>query len=270
MLASLSVNHYICGNSISFPKFARAVSEAGIMSVGITRQAIFEMGIDDLKRCLDDYGLTVSSVNSAGFFVGDHNDGLNFSNEELIDFAAALNAEGLCVIVGGLGQNFLGLDEARNKVRSGIRKLSEQAAKAGVVLGLEPIFPGDIFTKGCVNTLSQAFDIIAPYHNAKLTVDLYHSWWEPDLKEFFKKHSKKIVLLQICNLRVDNGVVIGRDIISEGELNLPSVVPSLLRNKFTGRVELELFERDLRGRNPLDIIKRLPLDFDALVVKNSE
>lgn len=265
MLANLSINHYICGNSISFPKFARAVSEAGIMSVGITRQAIFEMGIADLKRCLDDYGLTVSSVNSAGFFVGDQNDGLNYSNEELIDFAATLNAEALCVIVGGLGGNFVGLDEAHNIVRAGIRKLSEQAAKAGVILGLEPIFPGDIFSKGCVNTLSQALELVEPFYNAKLTVDLYHSWWEANLQECFKKHTEKIVLLQICNLKVEDGVVIGRDLISKGMLNLSSLVPSLLTNKFNGKIELELFERDLRGCDPLDIIKRFPLDFDALV-----
>jgi len=267
MLSNLSVNHYICGDSISFPNFAREVSKAGIMSVGITRQAIFEMGMVDLRRCLDDYGLKVSSVNSAGFFIGDYDNGLNFSNEEMIDIAAELNAEGLCVIVGGLGQKFSGLDEAHNMVRQGLEKLSEQAAKVGVILGLEPIFPADIFTKGCVNTLSQALEFITPHCNLKLIIDLYHSWWDPNLKDLFEKNINKIILMQICNLRVDNGVVIGRDTILRGELNLPSLVSSLATDGFKGSFELELFERDLLGRDPLEIIKRFPIDFNAMVVK---
>jgi len=48
----LSINHYICGEALAFPDFAAAVRDAGIGSIGVTRAAIAEMGIEDLIRCL--------------------------------------------------------------------------------------------------------------------------------------------------------------------------------------------------------------------------
>ena len=167
MTRALSVNHYICNEAMSFPDFAATVAAADIGSVGVTRAAIAEMGLDGLKTCLADHGLTVSSLNSAGYFTHGDPNPIQYANAELVDAAAFLDADTLCVITGGLGAPPLPVDAARRRVRDGFADLAERAAAAGVVLGLEPIYPGDILTKGCINSCSDALDLVSPHAKAR-------------------------------------------------------------------------------------------------------
>ena len=56
----LSVNHYICGEGVSFPVFAESAAQAGLSAVGLSRAAVEEMGVAALRRCLADHWLGVS------------------------------------------------------------------------------------------------------------------------------------------------------------------------------------------------------------------
>ncbi|MEE2970203.1 MAG: hypothetical protein VX741_08730 [Pseudomonadota bacterium] len=60
-------------------------------------------------------------------------------------------------------------------MRDGLANLAARAAAAGVLLGLEPVYPGDLLTKGGINSCGHGLEIIAPHANAKLILDLYHS-----------------------------------------------------------------------------------------------
>ena len=260
MTPHLSINHYICGHTPSFPDFAAAVSDAGITSVGVTRAAIAEMGLADLERCLADHGLAVSSLNSAGYFTHGDPNPIQYANEEMIDFAARLKADVLCVISGGLGSPALPVAEAHRRVMEGFEVLARRAADAGVVLGLEPIYPGDLLTKGCINSCAHGLEIVTPHTNGALIVDLYHSWWDRDLNETLHSHTDRVALIQLCNLRFADGLVVGRDTLSSGAVDLTRVLPDLLSSDYKGKLELELFDRDLQGRNPLAIIRRFPED----------
>jgi sugar phosphate isomerase/epimerase len=176
---SLSINHYICGEELSFPEFAAAVREAGVASVGVTRSALREMGVEGLSRCLRDNGLGVSSLNSAGFFTGIGSAArTDFSDREMIDAAAELGAGALTVISGAAGDPPMPLAEAHNLVKSGFAEMAGHAEAAGVTLGLEPIHPADVLTKGCVNSIADALALTAPLPGVDLIVDLYHSWWQ--------------------------------------------------------------------------------------------
>lgn len=263
MTNHLSVNHYICGEALSFPDFAQTVRQSGVTSVGITRAAIAEMGLAGLESCLSDNGLAVSSLNSAGYFTRGDPNAVKYANEEIIEYAARLEAGVLCVISGGLGEPPLPLSEAHGLVAKGLAGLAERAADAGVVLGLEPIYPGDILTKGCINSCAHGLEIIAPYDNAKLILDLYHSWWDRDLSGILHEQQDQVALVQLCNLRSENGIVLGRETLTRGVLDLSQILPQLLSGAYAGRLELELFDRDLRGRDPMDIIRRFPADFET-------
>ncbi|NKB20936.1 MAG: TIM barrel protein [Alphaproteobacteria bacterium] len=259
---NLSVNHYICGEEVSFPDFATAVRKAGMTSVGITRTAIAEMGIRDLISCLKDQGLGVSSLNSAGYFtLGDPNP-IQYTNKEMVEFAAQLNADVLCVITGGLGEPPLQLDCAHRQVEEGFGKLAEFAAAANIVLGLEPIYPADILTKGCINSCAHGLDIVALYGNAKLILDLYHSWWDPDLSKVLHDRSDKVALLQLCNPRFENGLAVGRDTLSAGGLGRHELHQLFTTLNYHGTLELELFNHDLNGRDPLSIIRQFPNELE--------
>jgi sugar phosphate isomerase/epimerase len=258
MAHDLSVNHYICGDHLSFPRFAAAVAEAGMSSVGVTRAAIAELGLAGLERCLKENGLGASSLNSAGHFtIGDPSP-VKYSSRELIEAAASLKADVLCVISGGLGTPPLPVAEAHKRVRDGLEELAGHAADASVTLGLEPVYPGDILTKGCINSVDQGLAVVAPYDNVKLIVDLYHSWWDPGLFSLLRDQPDQIALVQVCNLKTRDGLVVGRDTLSAGDLDLSQIMPSLASSDYNGKLELELFDRDLDGREPATLIRQFP------------
>ena len=265
MTRALSVNHYICGEAMTFPDFAAEVAAAGIGSVGVTRAAIAEMGLDGLKTCLADHGLTVSSLNSAGYFTHGDPSPIQYANAELVDAAAFLGADALCVITGGLGAPPLPIEEARRRVTDGFADLAERASAAGVVLGLEPIYPGDILTKGCINSCADSLDLIAPHESAKLLLDLYHSWWDPDLPVVLRDRPVDVALIQLCNLRIEDGLVVGRTTLAAGALRLEDVLRPLADSDYAGKLEFELFDRDLNGADPGELIRRFPGELTALL-----
>ena len=260
LTCGLSVNHYICGDGLAFPDFAAAAQKAGMNSVGITRAAIAEMGLTGLESCLADHGLAVSSLNSAGYFTHGDPNPIQYANETLVDAAARLKADVLCVITGGLGTPPLPTTEAHRRVKEGFAALAERAADAGVVLGLEPIFPGDILTKGCINSCAHGLEIVEPFANAKLIIDLYHTWWDRDLPSTLCDRSDKVALVQLCNLRSGDGRVIGRDPLLDGVLDLTQLFPRLFSGGYQGKLELELFDRDLNGIDPFTLIAQFPND----------
>ncbi len=260
----LSVNRYLCDGSLPFPAFAEAAGKAGLSAVGVTRAALAELGARGLSRCLREHGLSVSSLNSAGYFTSPDAAKAMSDGLFLIDAAAEIGAEVLCVIAGGVGWPPRPAEDARRLVADGFAPLYERAAAAGVRLGVEPIHPSGIVAKGCINSLAQALDFVAPYPEAALIVDLAHSWWDPDLRKVFEERPEAVALLQVCNVRFENGIPTGRDTLAAGSLALADFLPGLLDGAYDGRVELELFETDLAGRDPLAVIERFPAEFSEL------
>lgn len=254
----LSVNHYICGKGLTFPGFAKQVSDAGVKSVGITCAAIEEMGLHDLDSCLKDYGLAVSSLNSAGYFTPKIARPHKYSDKQLIEFSAYLNAEILCVITGGLGSPPLPLMQVQKFVEYKIEELAKIASRSNVTIGLEPINPIDIFTKGCINSISHALNIIRPHDNAKLILDIYHSWWDPDFLRVMNEEVEQIGLVQICNIGLNSNMNLRREPITEGVINLASYLPTLFDGGYSKKLELELFNKDLTDYIVADIISNFP------------
>jgi sugar phosphate isomerase/epimerase len=265
MKRALSVNRYLCDGTLPFPAFAAAAARAGLDAVGVTRAALAEMGTNGLSRCLRDNGLAVSSLNSAGYFAAP-GDPAAESNFSLIDAAAEIGADVLCVIAGGTGADRpIALGDARKRVADGFALLHERASAADVTLGLEPIHPSGIATKGCINSIAQALEFIAPFGAARLIVDLAHSWWDPDLVPLFSGSSDRVALLQVCNVRLADGVPVGRDTLKSGALDPVALLAPLLAGAYAGKTELELFGDDLRGRDPLTVISEFPEEFAGIV-----
>jgi sugar phosphate isomerase/epimerase len=257
----LAANHYVCGPEVPFPAFAEAAARAGLSAVGLTRAAVAEMGVRPLARCLADNGLAVSSLNSAGYFTGGDAEAARRENEEIVEQAAALGAEVLCVITGGLGTPSLDPAEARARVRDGLEGLHRVARAAGVTLGLEPIHPADIVAKGCINSVAAADALTRDLDGMKLILDFYHSWWDPDLVSFAAEAPECVALIQVCNVRFSDSLPAGRDVLAGGGLDMRPLCRRILEGPYSGRFELELFDRDLAGRDPLALIGGFPAEF---------
>ena len=149
---------------------------------------------------------------------------------------------------------------AHTLVAEGLASLAERAEDAGVILGLEPVYPGDILTKGCINSCGHGLEMVAPYANAKLILDLYHSWWDPGLRDTLQNHADQVALVQLCNVRLENGLVAGRDTLAEGSLDLSEIMTSIDSSAYAGKLEFELFSHDLAGRDPGSVIRDFPIE----------
>mgnify|MGYP002841612166 FL=1 len=250
---------------MSFPDFAMAVRDAGIGYVGITQEALAELGLDLISKCLVDNDLRVSSLNSAGFFTGTSATKNYFSNTELIDIASKLKADVLCVITGGIGNPPMLLSEAYDKVKKGISELVNHAADKGVKLGIEPIYPADIISKGNINSIASALNLIEPYENTQLILDVKHSWWDPDFLPLIKNFPEKVALVQLCNICIKGGELRGRTNLASGSVDMSRLMKEIIKGKYCGNFEYELFPSDVGNRNPRDLISNFPKEFYGLI-----
>src|SRR6266478_3434350 len=103
-------------------------------------------------------------------------------NRRAVDEAAAIGAQCLVLVVGGLAAGSRDIADARKLVRDGIAALLPHARAAGVKLAIEPLHPMYAADRACINTLAQANDLCdALGDGLGIAIDIYHTWWDPDL-----------------------------------------------------------------------------------------
>ena len=248
----LSINAYICPPDKPIAAFLSVAANSGAAAVGLTVRAIDEIPLPQLKKQLSDLGLKVSSLNSAGYFLfGDSQRAAEQAraNLRLIEAAAELGAETLVVITGGLSHGAAPMRDARETIADGLHRLAERAASAGVHLGLEPIHPAGVLNKGCVNSLQHALKLVSAIDNASLALDLYHSWWDPDLPDLVRHHGHKIRLVQFCNVVALRDLAdLQRESPETGLIDVADQLKILSSQGYAGYFEYELFAEHLRGR----------------------
>lgn len=249
----LSINAYICPPEFRIANFLSCAAQAGAAAVGLTLRAIDEIPISELRLRLHDLGLLVSSLNSAGYFLYSDTSQVRAqsdTNLRLIDAAAELGASTLVVITGGLAHGTRPLTEARTRIQEGLQALAERASRSGVELGLEPIHPAGVLNKGCVNSLTHAFDLVDPLPNVSIALDLYHSWWDPYLPTLSQFHRNKLRLVQFCNVvAIRDPADLQRESPEAGLIDVAAALHNLVEGGYQGYFEYELFAEHLRGRN---------------------
>ncbi|MEP9352746.1 sugar phosphate isomerase/epimerase [Xanthobacter sp. KR7-65] len=272
-MTGLSINHYIAPPGYALERFLDDCAAAGATGVGLTERALEEAALPDLKRMLDDRGLAVTSVNSAGFFLwGDAARAQRqlAINAALIDAAAVLSAGTLVTIGGGLAD--LGterpgdLARTRRAVDAALPELCAAAAARGVRLGLETMHPIRIATKSTVNTLTQAEALCAAHPGLGFVLDVFHSWWDPDLESVLARSIAQLTLVQLTGVAQpsDPALLPSRCPLSQGRVDTADLLRLLVRCGYGGAYEFELFAHDLAGASVADAIRRAVDDFAAL------
>lgn len=255
---ALSFNYYICPEGVSLRDFVKIAAAAGAKAVGLTVRSLNENQPKDIRRLLEDSGLSVSSFNSIGYVLfGDPVKAAEqaHTNKRLITAAAELQAETLVLVVGGISHGNWRIEDARTRISDELAGLAEQAALEKVQLGLEPIHPLGIGDKGCVNTIDQALSLVNCYENVGLVIDLFHSWWDPSLYRVFNDALQKVRLVQICN--VVDLTIPGepqRDVLDVGVIDIPSTLKSIRGSGYVGYFEFEMFSHHLRARSVTSVV----------------
>lgn len=251
-----SVNHYLCPPDESLCAFLDRLRARGFSRVGLTERAFEEAGSSEaVQAALCERGMTVSSVNSAGFFLseGERAHWQAARNRDLVRWTRAVEGAVLNVIVGG--SPLLGLSEARERAAKGLLELAAVAAESGVRIVLEPLHVLNVRGKSCLNTIAQAerlLDMLARegIGNVALSLDLFHLWWDPDIDRLLAGHSVPVGLLQICDVFQDPQTLLPRRVPpGEGHADWRGALGSVRRNFPDADIELELFADQLPGRD---------------------
>ena len=260
-LSRLSLNQRTTA-SWSLPEAIKGCVEAGLGAIGIWREQLAEVGLDEACRLVAESGLRVSSLCRGGFFTNPAEaETAEAQNREAIDEAAALNAATLVVVPGGLPPGDRDLEGARNRAARAIERLVPYAHEHGVRLGIEPMNPIYAADRGVISTLAQALDIAERFEpeDVAVVVDTFHLWWEPGIAQQVERAGERIASYQICDwitpLPADS--LLARGMMGDGHIDFPAFSRAVGKAGYHGDVEVEIFNADIWAAPPASVVETM-------------
>ena len=259
-LSRLSLNQRTTA-SWSLPEAIKGCIDAGLGAIGIWREQLAEVGLDQACRLVAESGLRVSSVCRGGFFTTADPAkaaAAEAANREAIEEAAALNAATLVLVAGGLPPRDKDLTAARDRAVRAIERLVPYAHELGVNLGIEPMNPIYAADRGVISTLAQALDIAERFDAADVgvVVDTFHLWWEPGVADQLQRAGQRIVSYQISDwiTPLPADTLLARGMMGDGHIDFPTFTRSVAAAGYRGDIEVEIFNADLWKAPPAWVV----------------
>jgi len=241
-------------NGCSLPEAVVACTRAGITSIGVWREPLHDLGVAAGAALVADAGLHVSSLCRGGFFTAHDRAEVLADNRRAIDETAALDADCLVLVVGGLPLGSCDLPAARARVADVLAELAPYAADHGVRLALEPMHPIYCADRGVLSTLAQALDLADPYDPTVVgvVVDTFHVWWDPDLERQIARAADRIASFQVCDwiTPLPADTLLARGMMGDGHIDFRHIASLVAKAGYTGAVEVEIFNADVWRDDP--------------------
>jgi sugar phosphate isomerase/epimerase len=96
-------------------------------------------------------------------------------------------------------------------------------------------------------------------------LDLYHSWWDPEIWPLYAEHPADIEILQFSNVIEDDPAMKpGRDVPSNGVVDVGAHLRAAEAGGYKGWYEFELFDHHLAGRSVEAVVEMAVADYRAL------
>jgi sugar phosphate isomerase/epimerase len=270
-LSRLSLNQRTTA-SWSLPEAIKGCLDAGLGAIGIWREQLAEVGLDEACRLVTASGLRVSSLCRGGFFTTvdpEEAQAAEANNHEAIKEAAALNAATLVLVPGGLPAGDRDLEAARDRAARAIERLVPYAHEHGVTLGIEPMNPIYAADRGVISTLAQALDIAERFDpgDVGVVVDTFHLWWEPGIADQMQRAAERIVSYQICDwiTPLPADTLLARGMMGDGHIDFASFTRSVARAGYRGDIEVEIFNADLWAAPPASVVETMAERYLELV-----
>jgi sugar phosphate isomerase/epimerase len=270
-LSRLSLNQRTTA-SWSLPKAIKGCVDAGLGGIGIWREQLAEVGLDEACRLVADSGLRVSSLCRGGFFTTADRaeaEAAETDNRAAIEEAAALNAVTLVLVPGGLPLGDRDLQAARDRADRALERLVPYAHDHGVTLGIEPMNPIYAADRGVISTLAQALDIAERFEpeDVGVVVDTFHLWWEPGIAEQVQRAGERIVSYQISDwiTPLPPDTLLARGMMGDGHIDFTAFTRSVARAGYGGDIEVEIFNADLWAAPPAEIVNTMAKRYLELV-----
>jgi sugar phosphate isomerase/epimerase len=270
-LSRLSLNQRTTA-SWSLPEAINGCVDAGLGAIGIWREQLAEVGLDEACRLVAESGLRVSSLCRGGFFTTADPaaaEAAEINNREAIDEAAALNAATLVLVPGGLPPGDRDLQAARDRAARAVERLVPYAHDRGVNLGIEPMNPIYAADRGVISTLAQALDIAERFEpgDVGVVVDTFHLWWEPGIADQVQRAGERIVSYQICDwiTPLPADTLLARGMVGDGHIDFLAITRSVALAGYRGDVEVEIFNADIWAAPPAEVVDRMAARYLELV-----
>ena len=256
-LARLSINQATTREQHSLRQAVEAYARHGVAGIGIWRDKLDDCGLDEAVRLVGDHGLEVSGLCRGGMFPASTAAARQAAvddNRQAIDQAAALNADCLVLVAGGLPEGSKDIAGARRMVRDGLGEILPHARAAGVTLAIEPLHPMYAADRCVVNTLAHALDLcdeLGP--GIGVAADVYHLWWDPDLEQQIARAGDRIVAFHVCDWLVPTtDLLLDRGMMGDGVIDIRQIHQWVADAGYDGLIEVEIFSADNWWRRPGD------------------
>jgi sugar phosphate isomerase/epimerase len=245
---------------------------AGIGAIGLWRQKVADAGIAEAAAAVEAAGLRVSSLCRGGFFPAPDTAGRAAAiedNRRAIDEAHALGTDVLVLVCGGLPPGSRDLPGARAMVRDGIAAVADDAAAAGVRLGIEPLHPMYCADRSVISTLGEANDLAEqfPATEVGVVIDAYHVWWDPRVEDEIARAGERILGFHVCDwvLPLPAGALTGRGLPGDGCADLARLHRAALAAGYGGPIEVEVLNDAVWATPGDEVLGRLVSEIDGVL-----
>ena len=146
----------------SLEQLVEGCARAGISAISPWRDIVQACGLERAAKLIGAHGMTVTGLCRGGMFPAADDAGRRAAlddNRRAIDEAAAIGAQCLILVVGGLPKGSRDIGDARRQVRDALAALLPHARQANMPLAIEPLHPMFAADRACVNTLAHANDL---------------------------------------------------------------------------------------------------------------
>lgn len=239
--------HTITTKPWGIEEAAKNYSASGVRGITVWRDTLAGRDIQQTGDMLRRQGLEVVSLCRGGFFPWKDSARRRAAiedNRRAIDEAYQLGTK-LIVLVCGAdpGQS---LEDSRNQIYDGIAEVLPEAAAAGVKLAIEPLHPMFADTRSAINTMAQANDMAEALDNQWIgvAVDVYHVWWDPQLKSEIERCGKNgnLLAFHICDWKSPTVDLLNdRGLMGEGCIPVRKIRSWVEATGFNGFIEVEIF-----------------------------
>lgn len=264
----LSINTATVRKQGDLIEIVDACARHDIRAISPWRDQVAHVGLDRAVRAVREAGLQLSGYCRGGMFPADRalQQDVIDDNRRAIDEAKALGAPCLVLVVGGLPQYSRpgsapsrDLGQARTQVEDGIGVMLDYAIEVGMPLAIEPLHPMYAADRACVNTLHQAIDICEQLDIGRtgalgVAVDVYHVWWDPELKRAIRRASKDLLFaFHVCDWLVPTRDLLeDRGMMGDGVIDIGSIRAMVEAEGFAGYCEVEIFSSRDWWTRPMD------------------
>ena len=247
----LSINLATVREQFGFAQAVDACLAQGITAISPWRDQVEAAGLAEAARIVTQNGLQVTGLCRGGMFPAVDAAGLAAAiddNKRAIDEAAALKADCLVMVVGGLPNSSKDIGAARAMVADGLAAILPHARQSGVPIAIEPLHPMYAGDRACVNTLEHALDLCdALGPGTGVAIDVYHTWWDPKIRPQIARagRNRQILAHHICDWLVPTrDLLLDRGMMGDGVIDLQQFRADIETAGFFGPQEVEIFSAE--------------------------